>query len=314
MSNHPLPNRILVTGGSGFVGAALVRQLIAQGREVAVLLRGNDMPWRLRDMWSHIQVIHGDLTRLSEAASAIQIFRPQAVAHLAWEGVKGADRNHSMQLSNVQASFELYRLVRDAGAEGFVGLGSQAEYGPCEGRITESTPTRPTTLYGATKLGTALALDRLAVAEGFPFAWLRLFSTYGPADEPTWLIPYVTRQLLASKRPVLTLAEQLWDYLHVRDVAAAVVAVLDQQPRGLFNLGSGQAVPLRTIIERVRDEVDAALPLGFGEVPYRPDQVMHLEADITALSAACGWRPTIDLASGIRETVDWFRNKDRHDF
>jgi nucleoside-diphosphate-sugar epimerase len=314
MSRHLLPNRILVTGASGFVGAAVVRQLIDQGREVIALLRGNDVPWRLRDIWPRIQVIRADLTRLSEAASAIKLLRPQAVAHLAWEGVKGADRNHPMQLNNVQASFELYRLAREAGAESFVGLGSQAEYGPCEGRITEATLTRPTTLYGATKLGTALALDRLALAEDFPFAWLRLFSTYGPTDEPNWLIPYVTRQLLARQRPALTSAEQVWDYLHVRDVAAAVVAVLDSQPRGLFNLGSGQAVPLRTIIERVRDEVDASLPLGFGEVAYRPDQVMHLEADISALSAACGWRPTIDLASGIRETVDWFRNEDRHDF
>ena len=191
-------------------------------------------------------------------------------------------------------------------------LGSQAEYGPCSGRIHETTPTCPTTVYGATKLGTGLALDRLASAEGFAFSWLRLFSTYGPADDPSWLIPYVTLQLLQGKRPALTAAEQVWDYLHVDDVAAGVIAAIDHRARGLYNLGSGRAVPLRQIITQVRDQIDPALPLGFGEVPYRPDQVMHLEADIGALTAATGWQPELELADGIASTVAWFRQEGRH--
>lgn len=305
-------DRILVTGASGFVGAAVVRKLVTQGRQVAVLLRASSNAWRLAKMLSQVHVIRGELGRLDAVEDAVQAFAPQAVAHMAWEGVKGADRNNSIQLANVQATFSLYQLAQRVGATYMVGLGSQAEYGPCSGRIHESTPTRPTTVYGATKLCTSLTLDRLAAAEDFAFGWLRLFSTYGPADDPSWLIPYVTLRLLQGNRPALTAAEQVWDYLHVDDVAASVIAAIDNQARGLYNLGSGSAVPLREIITLVRDQIDPALPLGFGEVPYRPDQVMHLEADITALTAATGWRPAIDLATGIRETVDWFRNEDRH--
>lgn len=305
-------DRVLVTGASGFVGAAVVRQLVAQGRQVAVLLRASSNPWRLAGVLPQLQVIQGELGRLDAVAEAVLAFAPQAVAHLAWEGVKGADRNHPMQLGNVAASFALYHLARRAGAGCFVGVGSQAEYGPCSGCIHETTPTRPTTVYGATKLGTSLALDRLASADDFAFAWLRLFSTYGPADDPSWLIPYVTLQLLQGKRPALTAAEQVWDYLHVDDVAAGVIAAIDQRARGLYNLGSGHAVPLRQIITQVRDQIDPALPLGFGELAYRPDQVMHLEADIGALTAATGWQPKVTLAQGIASTVDWFRQEGRH--
>lgn len=301
-------DRVLVTGASGFVGAAVVRQLVAQGRKVAVLLRESSKPWRLAEEMSQIKVIQGDLGRLEAVAGEVCSFAPHAVAHLAWEGVKGADRNHSMQLDNVQASFNLYQLARNAGASCFVGLGSQAEYGPCGGRIHESTPPFPTTVYGATKLGTGLVLNRLAASQNFAFSWLRLFSTYGPRDDPSWLIPYVTLQLLEGKRPALTEAEQKWDYLYVEDVAAGVIAALDNQARGIFNLGSGIAVPLREIVTQVRDRISPALPLGFGEVPYRFDQVMHLEADISALRAVTGWRPVVNLADGIAETVDWFLN------
>lgn len=307
MTHGIAPTRIFVTGASGFVGAATVRKLVKQGRNVAVLLRANSDPWRIASVMPHLEVIRGDLSRLDEVADAVIDFAPQAVAHLAWEGVKGGDRNHRMQLANVQAAFSLYQLARRAGAAYMVGLGSQAEYGPCSGVIHETTSTNPTTVYGATKLCTGLTLDRLARSENFAFGWLRLFSTYGPGDDPSWLIPYTTLQLLEGNRPALTPAEQVWDYLYVDDVAAGVVAAIDRQISGFFNLGSGDPVRLKNIINIVRDHIDPNLPLGYGEIDYRPDQVMHLEADVHALKQATGWRPSVSLEEGIAETINWFR-------
>lgn len=301
------PDRILVTGASGFVGAAMVRQLVAQGRQVAVLLRAGSDTRRLHGLLNKITVLRGSLDALSAVQPAIHAFAPEAVAHLAWEGVKGADRNHAVQLKNVVASIETYQIARASGASYFVGLGSQAEYGPRTGRISEDMPTHPTTVYGATKLGTGLMLERLSAASDFAFGWLRLFSTYGPQDDPSWLIPYVTTQLLSGAKPSLTGAEQVWDYLYVDDVAAGVIAAIDARARGIFNLGSGRACPLRDIITMVRDWVDPDLPLGFGEIPYRPDQVMHLEANIDALCQAAAWSPTVSLSDGIAATVAWHR-------
>jgi UDP-glucose 4-epimerase len=300
--------RVLVTGAAGFVGAAVVRQLLADGRAVMVFVRDGTNKRRISALLPELEVLHGDLRNLSSAEEEVRVFAPDAIAHLAWEGVKGADRNSPAQVGNVMTSISLLELAIKLNCKAFVGLGSQAEYGPSQGRLSEQAPTRPTTLYGAAKLATGVLLERMAAVSGMPFAWLRLFSSYGEDDDPSWLLPYLTRALLEGKRPAVTAAEQRWDYIHVEDVANAVVASLDSGASGTFNLGSGMARPLRQIIGMVRDFVDPGLEIGFGEVPYRPDQVMHLEADISTLSGATGWRPRVSLEAGLQKLVAWHRD------
>ena len=303
--------RALLTGAAGFVGSAVLRRMVDQGRAVAVLLRGTTDTHRIDGLLAHATVIRGDLGRLDDVRDAVVAFAPECVVHLAWQGVLGGDRNSVVQLENIPAALALHLLAAAVGCRRFVGMGSQAEYGPQAGRIAEDTPTRPTTLYGAAKLATGIVLERAAATRGDSCAWLRLFSSYGPGDDPSWLIPYVVDRLLAGERPSLTAAEQVWDYVHVDDAAAAVTAMADVDAAGVFNLGSGVATPLREIITTVRDAVDPSLPLGFGELPYRPDQVMHLEADVSRLSHATGWAPAIPLADGLRGVVAHHRARVR---
>ena len=299
--------RVLVTGASGFIGAAVTRTLVQQGEEVAVLLRPGSDTWRIAAEMPQLHVIGGNLCELDSIANSVRDFRPEAVIHLGWDGVKGSERNEPVQVDNVAASLALYRLAESIGCDTFVGMGSQAEYGPVPGRLDESAPTRPTTVYGAAKLATCLLLERMASTSGRQFAWLRLFSSYGPGDDPSWMLQYVARSLLRRERPALTAAEQIWDYIHVNDVAGSVIATMNSRAHGVFNLGSGVAHKLADIVTTLRDLIDPSLPLGFGEVPYRQDQVMYLEADITRLTAATGWTPRVPLEVGLREVVDWLR-------
>lgn len=300
--------RALVTGASGFIGSHVVERLVHAGTRVAILRRpGSDLR-RLGSLAAHVEQIVGDLSDPGSLRSPVAAFRPEVFLHLAWHGVGNRMRDDRSQVEgNLQATLATVDLAAQAGASAWVGAGSQAEYGPHEGVLDEEASTRPTTLYGATKLAAGHLAARVAALHGLRFAWLRVFSTFGPGDNTGWLIPDLVRALARGERPPLTAGEQQWDYLAVGDAAAAFQAVASTpSAQGVFNLGSGEARRLRDTITFIRDCIDPALPLGFGDIPYRPDQVMFLRADIRRLQNATGWTPTLPLDDALRSTVDWY--------
>jgi len=294
-------SKVLVTGPAGFVGSYVVRQLINKGYTVGLLLRESSDLRRIKDLIDKCTVINGDLCDLDRIESDIAAFSPTTVMHLAWGGVKGVNRNDISQMDNVVSSINLFRLVEKLGCDHFVGLGSQAEYGLLSGRISESASKNPTTLYGAAKLATGLLLERASSASNVSFTWLRLFSSYGPGDDPSWLLPYILNCLSEGKSPRLTAGDQIWDYLYIEDVAAGIIASFEDKACGFYNLGSGEPHRLRDIVEKLRDIINPTIDLQFGAVPYRDDQVMHLEADMTALKEATSWYPKVSIGDGLKE-------------
>ncbi len=303
--------RCLVTGATGHVGAFVTKALIARGCEVAVLARPGSDLWRIADCLDQVTVLRGSLGDLGEAQPALEDWRPEYVFHLAWAGVTSAYRSDPAQITrNVAGSLSLFEAAHRAGMTVWVGIGSQAEYGPVPGILREDLPPQPQTAYGVAKHSLARLTETLCAMTGTRFLWLRLLAAYGPMDDPRHLIPGVIEQLLSGERPALTPGEQLWDYLYVEDAAEAICRLaLDTAASGVFNLGSGQAQPVRVLVETIRDLIDPALPLGFGDLPYRPDQVMHLEADISRLKSAAQWQPQTVLQDGLRRTVDWHRRR-----
>jgi len=299
--------RAFITGASGFLGSYLTRLLVSRGEAVAILQRPESDLWRIKDVLPEVTQIEGNLLALAKIKKQFVEFAPDTVFHLAWFGVGNRYRNDELQVKqNLYGSLDLLRLVQDSGCRTFVGLGSQAEYGPQQRVLDENAPTNPTTLYGTVKFCTYLLTRQLATESELRFAWLRLFSSYGPKDNPDWMIPYLIGCLLRDERPALTRGEQRWDYVYVADAAEAIyLTALSETAEGVFNLGSGQAYSVRSIVEQIRDLINPALPLVFGDRPYRPDQVMHLQADIRKLLVATGWHPRTQLADGLRETVEW---------
>jgi UDP-glucose 4-epimerase len=303
--------RCLVTGASGHLGSYLTERLVREGAEVSILVRPQSDLWRLSDVLNRVNVLRAELADLNSVASSIKQSAPDAVFHLAWQGVTSAFKDNPEQITlNVRGSLNLFEMVRDAGCKVWVGVGSQAEYGPHEGTLTEDTPVRPVTAYGIAKLCTGLLTRKLCELTNVRYVWLRLLATYGPKDDERHLIPSVINRLLARVRPSLTLGEQCWDYLYVEDAAEAIYRVaLSTEAQGVFNLGSGENESVRSILERIRDFVDPTLPLGFGEIPYPPDQLMLLKTSIDRLHQATGWSPRVKLDEGLRRTINWHRSQ-----
>lgn len=303
------PQRILITGATGFIGARIAERLEERGHQLALLLRAPKPDDRAGAIYGRCQIIQGDLFDRASYAAALHAFRPETLVHVAWSGVAGAERNAPYQLDNVTATAELLEETIAAGATNFVGFGSQAEYGPQNRKIDEETPTEPTTLYGQSKLAACRVTAAMCRMKIVRHAWLRVFSTFGPRDNPSWLIPTLIAKLRAGDVMAMTPCEQVWDFLYVDDAADAAVAVVETKlASGIFNLGSGRGLPLRETVNLLRDIVRPDGEIGFGKVPYRPDQVMHLEADISRLKSATGWTPSVDMETALKQTVQWYRS------
>ena len=297
------PATVILTGATGFIGAAVFEELHRRKIRALVLLRPESDRHRLPSLGAENAFV---FSRLDEPGLAEQLraHQPAVFIHCAWRGVGGQERNAEFQLTeNIPFTLASVELAAAAGCRQWIGLGSQAEYGNANRILDENAPAQPTTLYGKAKLAAGGEALALCAQKNLAGAWLRVFSTYGPGDHPRWMIPQVIREFLAGRAPQVTRCEQQWDYLFVADAARAIADVADGKISGVFNLGSGEAWPLKKIIENIRAELQAPVQPAYGAIPYRPDQVMHLQADITKLRAATGWQPQVSLENGISETV-----------
>ncbi len=294
--------RVVVTGASGFLGAATVRALVRSGSPVLAIVRPTSDLRRLEPLRGPgLEVLAVDAAaEPGRLAASLAAFRPEAVLHAAWEGVRGPARDDPAQVENVTRTVAWVRAAAAAGARRFVGIGSQAEYGPHDDAIDEAVLPAPADLYGAAKLAAGHLALALASRLGASAAWARVFSVYGPGETAGALVPDLARALLRGTPYPLSSCAQRWDYLSEDDAAEALRLLLHRDDaRGAFNLASGSAPPLEEVVRAIAARVAPGAPLAVGA---RPGPVRSLVADVARLRAL-GWRPSITLDEGLARTI-----------
>jgi nucleoside-diphosphate-sugar epimerase len=296
-------SKVLLTGSTGFIGSHIGRALVEAGYPTLCLKRKTSKLDRCAGFHERVIWIDRDAPDWSQAVIAA---KPQAVIHCAWAGITAAGRDDwNVQVENVVFFLELMLAAGAAGVKQFIAFGSQAEYGPIEGRVNENQPCRPSTAYGSTKLACLTLLEAFTRSRQMTYAWLRLFSIYGPGEGPQWFIPGLIRQLKSGQPPQLTACEQRYDYLHVHDLASAVLAVLRHPDKsGVFNVSSNTSLPLKQVVQLIQKYAAAKVEPVFGASPNRPGQSMHLEGDSTRFSETFAFKPQIALAEGLRQLVE----------
>jgi UDP-glucose 4-epimerase len=306
-----MPYTAVVTGATGFIGSHLCKEILDAGGNVICLVRTNSKNLSRLPVNNRLTTLFFDNNDMSNLAVEIKRLNLQidAFYHLAWEGVGSSSRNDTVQVRNIQITIDTLNLAKKINSPKWVGTGSQAEYGVIRSKIDENHPTNPTTLYGASKL----AACHLSQVQGkelqLQTVWARVFSTYGPGDNSGWMLIDLIKNLLRNQQIKLTPGEQLWDYLYVKDAATALLQLgLSERSKGIYNLGSGKAVKIKHIVEAVKNLITPDFPIIYGEIPYRPDQVMHLEANTEKLISDTDWIPQYDLDYGLRELVEYVKS------
>ena len=297
--------KAVVTGATGAIGMALLELLEKNRIETLVLCRASSS--RASKIKESEYIKKADCS-LSEMKDFNSDEKYDVFFHFAWDGTFGETRDDLyLQSDNIRFTLDAVNLAKRLGCRTFIGAGSQAEYGRCEGIISPDTPTAPTMGYGIAKLSAGLLSREEANKLGIEHIWVRILSVYGPYDTDRTMVMSTIRKLLAGETAMFTPAEQIWDYIYSKDAARAFLSLAQKGKGGeTYCLGGGKSMPLKNYITIIKDEISAG-ELAIGAIPYNPKQTMHLEADISKLTEHTGFVPKYSFEEGIKETVAWVK-------
>ncbi len=296
--------RVLITGGTGFLGRPAAWEALAAGAEVHVAARS-----RPTDPPPGLTVHRLDLFDRTTTRELLDAVRPTHLVHLAWVTTPGAYWTSPDNREWVTASHRLVTHFASSGGRRAVLAGTCAEYDwTAGGRCYESgTSLRPATLYGACKHHLRELAEQVAADTRLSVAWARLFFLYGPREHPARLVPSVANALLAGRPAECTAGTQERDFLHVGDAAAALVRLLLNDVTGPVNVGSGEPVAVRAVVEAVAGIIGRPDLLRLGARPTPANEPSQLYADVGRLRNEVGWRPRYDLRRGLADAVSWWR-------
>jgi UDP-glucuronate decarboxylase len=299
--------RVFLTGASGFIGSQIARLLVKRGDEVHVLLRPLSDRRRIEDVARALRVIEGDLTQTEALSEPLAAASPEVALLVGWYAEPGKYLRARDNVALMRGNLDLAFRLAGAGCHKIVAAGTCFEYDTDFGFLSESTPVRPRSLYAASKLSCYLILEQLLAASDTKLAWTRLFYQYGPHEHPARIVPSVMLSLLRGERARVTAGEQIRDFLHVEDVARALVAVADSELTGPVNIGSGRPVSIRDIVERIGIMTGRPDLISLGEISYDPGDPKFICADNRKLREGTEWRPSVGLDDGLRATLEWWR-------
>ena len=292
---------VLVTGASGFIGAHLCRRLLERGRRVAGVSRHH--PESLPD---GAEACRADLTVPGETAALLARVQPDWIFHLAGcvTGGRGMELVRPTFEANLASTVNLMEAAaRQGGCQRFVLAGSLEE--------PDTVQSPPASPYAASKAAATAYARMFHSLYDFPAVIARIFMVYGPdqKDEKK-LVPYVIESLLRGESPRLSSGARPVDWIYVEDVVDGLIrlaAAPDLEGRTL-DLGSGELVPVRDVVERIARLTGSAVPLHFDPAADRPMEQIRT-ADAARTESLTGWRPRVALDEGLLATIAWHRRR-----
>jgi nucleoside-diphosphate-sugar epimerase len=303
---------VFLTGATGFIGSHLLKRLIKEGCNVHISIRTNSSLWRIEDFKDKFIIHKIDLTDFEAVKSAIHQIKPDIIFHLAAYGVdyRKQDTHQSID-TNINTSVGLFEAFLENKVHKFIHTGSCFEYGQKNKPISEFDFLDPTSVYGATKASSVHLLSSMAKGiESGELVILRPFGVFGEYEGLHRFVPQVIDKLKSEYTVQMTLGEQIRDYIYIDDlidayILAAVVPLENKVE--IINIGSGKGIAMKDFASTISKQLGMGNNLlQFGTLPYRPDEMMYLVANVGKAKSVLGWEPKVSIEKGIEYTINWY--------
>lgn len=295
--------KVLLTGGTGFLGSHAVEALAAAGLDVVATTRAATPKAHPNVHW-----VKADINEVTSLPALMRRERPTHLLHMAWRPVFGDVAGSRDNITWLKSSLDLAAAFMDAGGRRIVGSGSCFEYDWTDGVCIEDvTPLVPSTNYGAAKNALRAALFGMTREAGVSFCWPRMFFTYGPRENETRFVASVARALLRGEPAEMTEGTQIRDFLYAGDIGEALAEIVASDVTGDLNIGSGAPIMLRDIAFTLAGALGREDLLRLGARQPKAHEPARIIADTEKSKRVLNWRARTSLQDGLARTVDVLR-------
>lgn len=306
-----MKRRVLLTGATGFVGANLARRLLREGHDVHLLVRPQHAAWRIREIRSHVRIHSAALNQPLSLQRTLKNIRPEWIFHLAAYGAYSTQNDaQTIFQTNILGTHNLLEACARIGFDAFIHAGSSSEYGYQDHAPKESAPALPNSLYALSKLSATQLCRYFAVKNRLSISTLRLYSVYGPYEEPTRLIPTLIVQGLKGKFPPLVNPRIARDFVYSEDVCDAFLRAAEVQSKewgAVYNVGTGIQTTLGQVVQVAKKVFSIKDKPRWESMPNRSWDTTCWIANPSKIQKQLRWSAGLSFASGLERTVEWLR-------
>ncbi len=303
--------RILVTGGSGFIPSHLVKRLISQGAEVAIITKYNSVfdNIRLADVWNKVKIIEADI-RNQDSLKQIKKFEPQIVYHMAAYNHVGDSFTHVSESFDVNAKGTANVIDAYDDYEKFIYISTSEIYGFQE-KVPWAEDFNPSPLspYSVGKYAGELYCRMKIKMNNSPISIIRPFNAFGPYQSSRAVIPEIINNCLLGKDVLATWGKQTRDFNYVTNLIDGLVLAAEKKSAlgQIINLGSDEEIPIKDLILKIHQLTNSKSKLRMGDLEYRPTEIWRMRASNQKAKELLGWTPKINFENGLIKTIEWFK-------
>lgn len=298
--------RVIVTGANGFVGSAVIRELIKNDVEVLALCHKIPEKKIISDLITYKEF---ELSKLEELKDIVINDYYDTFYHFAWAGSAGSDRsNATLQLQNVQWTIDALNFAKNIGCKRFVCAGSIIEYETMRACYTDGNKPGLGYIYGSAKMAVHTMAMSIASNIGIDLIWAEITNAYGVGEISSRLINTTIRKIINKENPQFTSGTQNYDFVYIDDVARAFYLIgKNGRPFHSYLIGSGNAKPLKEFLLEMKEAIAKDVDFIFGDVPFTGVNLDLSIFDTKKTELDTGFKAEISFAEGVKRTYEWLK-------